>query len=1153
VPCQYLYPGATYTWTSTDPNFSAPTNNESNLSFTATAAFSYTLSITVTNPQGGFETITDIINISIAPAPTVEIQLTNPGPAGTWCEFNHEIYFVNGNPIGLTGTGLGINGTYDWFYSGVLIASNTPSLTVPWGLLTIGEYEIELVGTENGCSSSAFITVHIVNNKCQLPCNTVLGESAFQDPNNNNVLTNYTSGPHDYVNTSAANFSSLPVTGPNLTYVVDGTFTINSGASVTFTDVTILISPGGKIINNGQLNLDHCVVDACEQMWDRIDNFGSLTVNNNSNINHAEAAIELRANSYTKISGSTFTNNIVSVFSRSIVNSNNTKTLNYFSVVGTTFQGVGNIPATMRFTSQYSQYTGLSTGNTPLQQPAFFERPANGINIRAVAAINIGNSANNTLPNQFINMWNGISLNATTSTIENCRFIGMEANANHGQWNITGHPLINNSNPNFGSHYINIHSNALAILGGSNVRFNSLLNDDANNSTIQNCFRGIQCLGSSLTTVFTSTPSLNGDMMFIRDVNTGLRCESNTQIHQLNVQQLDIEACNLGIVVNNQQAGSVSNVRYNNILMAALPGFSPSGMRAIQHRQIANDGTNGAGTDLNLVVNAASPQIFFNVNNNVISTQLSQWAIEIWGGTRTRIFDNFISMAFNTTNFWGNGIELVNCFGSAANCNYITTTGATPSQQGGSNLISSAIKLRSSENISLSCNETERFWDGLSVNYPSIGGIFRGNTFRNEQSGLHYLTFANVGDQLNHGNRWQNPFNNTIGAARADMPNFVDYFDDRYFVEAGVTTPPSVVTSAIGAAWFVASVDPPFNCQDAGFVCNWVNPDRENDTTQYEARLVGKATEQNDSTDFGDEKLWMSKNYLIKELIKNESITYGNSTLTDFIDSARNTGAYKLQIITKKMNHSQLGDSALNIQVNIANELYNLKIDEYYQALSNNDSLLASSLSFQVGEAFTERELILNQINANKITEKSVLEAELNALSTSNAIEANLKNMLLIYLNSCFISNFDNLSNQEATLTNMAYQCPMEFGDAVYWARTMLSMVHENLEFNDDAVCQEETNQRRAKKESIRINALSNKNTLVYPNPTNNQFFVLPKSESCQSISIRNQFGSIVWSNNQVLKFPFEINVDNLPSGMYILEIVFEHNKIENHKLTIFH
>lgn len=1155
VPCQYLYPGATYTWDSNQPGFTNP--GTANLSFTAIGNYWYDLEIKVINPQGGSITVHDLINVTIAQPPTIGIQVIG-GPQGMFCEDNGILYIVQGNQVSLTGVGAGPNGTYNWYIDGTLVATNQLNIFIPGlnsSLQLNTTYEVTLEGSDGTCTGEATLKFVLVSNRCHLPCNTVLGENAFTTgPNPSSNYTNGNNGQHLFPNSS----TFTPLAGE--TYVVDGTFTVvNNNTVLSFTDCTLLISPGGKIINNGTMALNHCVVDACEQMWDRIDNYGTLTVYNNTAISNAEAAIELRANSSTKISGSTFTNNIVGVFSRNVVNSNLPKSLIHFSVVGTTFQGIGNILATMRFTSQFSQYTGL-TGSSPVQQPEFYLRPANGINIRDVVTINIGSITNNALPNHFINMWNGITFKNTAGIIDNCRFIGMEANANHGQ--LSNDPMINEpqdiiltgANPNFTTHYNLINSNAIAILGGSNIRVNSLLNDDGSNPTIRNCFRGIFCYGSNLTTVVAPSPNLNGDMMFIRDVSTGLRCENNAQIHQLIVQQLDIIACNLGIAVNLQQAGSVSNVRFNNILMQALPGFSPINMRAIQHRQIVGDGTNTAGTDLAIVVNAQSPQVFININNNIINTQLSKFAIEIWGGTRTRIFDNFVNMEFTNNFRLGTGIDIVNCFGSNANCNYITTTGIQPSQQffGGDDF-SAAIRLKSSENIGLSCNETERFWDGLSVNYPSSGGIFQSNTFRNEQSGLHYRTFADVGDQLNNGNRWQNPFNNTIGAARADMPNIPDYGNDIYATQLNsVFTPPSIVTSA-NATWFIPSTLPQFDCQDAGFVCNWVNPDREGDTTNFVERLVDIAKEKNDSTEFGDEKLWMSKNYLIKELLKNDSIAAEDSILVTFLDSARNSAAYQLQMLIHKMNAIQFGDSVSNAQLTLANEIYNLKLEEVYEAESNYDSILVQSLSVQLGQAFTDLQIILNQINANKLAQKIVLEAELNALTTNNAIESNMKKMLLIYLNSCYINNLDNLSNDEAAISAMAYQCPMEFGDAVYWARTMLSMLHENLEFNDEAVCQAETNQRRANIEKLKLNSSINKNTLIYPNPASNNVFVLPKHENCQSITVRNQFGAIIWNSAQVNRFPYEINLENISSGMYVLEIVFEQNKIENHKLTIFH
>ena len=71
-------------------------------------------------------------------------------------------------------------------------------------------------------------------------------------------------------------------------------------------------------------------------------------------------------------------------------------------------------------------------------------------------------------------------------------------------------------------------------------------------------------------------------------------------------------------------------------------------------------------------------------------------------------------------------------------------------------------------------------------------------------------------------------------------------------------------------------------------------------------------------------------------------------------------------------------------------------------------------------------------------------------------------------------------------------------------------------------------------------------NIVIYPNPTKNEIFISSGFE-IKSINVVNSIGQNVISKN-INSQSTAVNVENLAKGMYIISVVSNENKIENHK-----
>ncbi len=1150
VPCQYLYPGATYIWTSTDPNFTPPVLNESNLSFTATSAFTYTLTITVTNPQGGIETIDDAIQVIIAQPPTIGIQVMG-GPQGTYCEVDGILNVVQGNQVSLTASGAGANGTYDWYVNGTLTQSNQSYFFTP-GLAPVGDYQIVVFGSDSICSGSDTINVTIVNTRCQLPCNTVLGESFFT--NSDNYLPN---DPHLYPNTTSANFGTLQTVGQpaqNLTYVVDGTFTISSNTFLQFNDVTILVSPGGRIVNNGTFNLIDCVVDGCEQMWNNIENRNNFAANNTT-FRHAESAIELFGNSWTRVDNCNFFDNVVGIYSIDI--GNNFKTLNYFRVIGSEFRRVqGFLPP---FDATFSQYTGNQANPVPatnaFPQPpmpgpvnSFAARPASGILLKDVQMANnvltIGD--NTTNPNIFEDMWNGISLNNCIAIITNCRFEGMQATVNHGQWilNNNTQPLMHtnqfNWGWNLGQRYTAIHSNAISLIN-STVTVNPLVNNSLINPTMNNCFRGI----FTQTSFTTIQPILQGDEFFIADVHTGVRSANAPAVVAPNLSvriiDTDINANIFGVVMEASAPSSAHLIQSNDITITrnAALGINAGGI-GIQKFDFGN-GTNAANI-------TTSSNIACNILDNNIEIIGGQFGIEFRNASDGFIANNVIDMTFlqGVNNSDYSGISLWNCFNTDVACNSIQDNRNIAYNT--QNPLNSGLFSNSSEGTRIRCNNTDNFRNGLLFQASCVGTALRNNNITDHEIGLNYLISANVGVQLLAGNNWNG--NYSLKGARFgtdQSPPTTPQLQANEFRENPLTFPPTIFPTS---DWFWNQPGTANNaCNNVIGCITARNEERE---PNYIINLLKIAENTKDSSLFEDESLWQKNDYLFRQLSKNDSLKQLYPNLTVRFDSLDTTAMAVISKVLIDMNNLYLGNATQQSQyfTLITNKL-NLW-QSLQEANANNDSITAASLANQL--MIVENALVI--LNAQiDITSQNLRAALLNTItqiSPSNLIESNFKTVIQIYLENIYKDSIGDLLNDENIILSIANQCPLSGGDAVFMARFLYEYIQPNINYNDDFICNAVSNERRENKsKQVSKEQLMNKTTLL-PNPSNGQINIFNSSAEIGQIRITEISGKVVLLKdfNEGQHF-VSLDCSILTKGIYFVEITSQQTRTETIKLVL--
>ena len=167
-------------------------------------------------------------------------------------------------------------------------------------------------------------------------------------------------------------------------------------------------------------------------------------------------------------------------------------------------------------------------------------------------------------------------------------------------------------------------------------------------------------------------------------------------------------------------------------------------------------------------------------------------------------------------------------------------------------------------------------------------------------------------------------------------------------------------------------------------------------------------------------------------------------------------------------------------------------------------------------------------------------QSENTAINTSNNYESNQKtaNNLLLKALALGIANLD--STEISQLEDIAEQCPLEGGEGVYTARSILVQIGE-YDYNDRDLC-EIVEEREIKTKDLGLNSG------FYPNPASNEIIlILPEDKVCQKISISNNLGQVLL----IEKSPVTgqaINLSNFANGIYILEFEYK-DGIEGKKL----
>ncbi|MEM9931482.1 MAG: T9SS type A sorting domain-containing protein, partial [Bacteroidota bacterium] len=145
---------------------------------------------------------------------------------------------------------------------------------------------------------------------------------------------------------------------------------------------------------------------------------------------------------------------------------------------------------------------------------------------------------------------------------------------------------------------------------------------------------------------------------------------------------------------------------------------------------------------------------------------------------------------------------------------------------------------------------------------------------------------------------------------------------------------------------------------------------------------------------------------------------------------------------------------------------------------------------------------------------------------------------------------------QGEALVTLAFSCPLEAGNAVYRARTLLRTQGPYVVFDDLTLCQNGGETEGWSRKSI---ATSNDTSvpapqwIIYPNPAKDQLWIAgDQLEALENIQLFDGLGIPVLRQANPSKKRVEIQLPTgLPTGLYFLRLQLRDGQVQTHKIFI--
>lgn len=891
--------------------------------------------------------------------------------------------------------------------------------------------------------------------------------------------------------------TSEPTTYSNQTLRIEGTWYID--ANVVFEVCTLLTMPGAEIIIGSSgtpaaVHMEYSEVRACSDMWRGFvtkEGAGSMKVRRSS-ISDAQYAVQLSHNTSLDALHVMFKNNYVGVYLPPPQGNINTVTLildgcHFFTAGSLVPPYQGQVPA-----PSTKGYAGLNLNNTVLY-----------LSSNPLAGDNVFNDLNY-----------GILMRRTTLTLINARFSNIQPDEGYGMNSSHGAAIKASG---FGGYF------GLRQYGKGLAQTDPL--------TFHHCKWGIHAESMNLLSTENK----------LQDVVTGYRVSYGGG-RSISIRNNDIDVLRKGIQLLFNDGAALIRIQENTIRFGTNQNLylRDYGIGALE----INGNNSNAKIEHNTITHRQST---FNAWAGIHLSSVSGYQLN----------DNTITLS--TQIFHHFGINLNGCDNLRVACNAVNGQGGWQNNWSFSPGVQAGIRHSMGDNNRLSCNSVSLLRQGITFNGYSAATVLEGNTFGLHDKGLLLTQGALIGPQVARGNIW----------------NGVSATMDAEWIGPSlplILSNPVLVNQILNPLCMPNSFSPQFwfdNVLATNFECAIGLPQCE--TEQVE----GGGGERDQATDeavmqgiiqngiYTDETQLTLAYELYRAMLRDSALYVDGPYTADFIawmaasiaEQLRNVEEPRRELyglppaVSAAVEQNELDIALLMAQIAGAQDLLATGSLTPAQITSLEAEIAAWKQGIETMALYNQTAIA--NVDAARVAEAMLLESGTGNIASTALIEQNARAVNEIYLATIARSGEDVSFDaaQASTLLAIAEQCPLLGGNPVYQARSLCSLIDDELDFDDALICIADGFVVKSGLEhALQVKAYPN------PNRTGQQFFEvsgLNNGVDRLTIILYDTQGRPVVE--KMLAGPIgSVDVSSLSQGLYHWTVLHNGQRVGHGKVTLY-
>jgi len=481
-----------------------------------------------------------------------------------------------------------------------------------------------------------------------------------------------------------------------------------------------------------------------------------------------------------------------------------------------------------------------------------------------------------------------------------------------------------------------------------------------------------------------------------------------------------------------------------------------------------------------------------------------------------------------------NGILVSGCNSAGINCNFIN--GNYPD----SVVNTRGIVSKDCINNVVACNNMDSTYLGVFFGGWNPGTKFRGNDMNTHFEGLHLNSSAVIDTQFHAGNRWFGPFTSGYGSVKTDTSQF-SVGASKFIIDPFMGPEYLFLYPQHNYGWISATAGTTTSCT-TNTICTNIGDLISGGILDY---LI--AVDSVHTIDYNDETEVKAALYLYDRLQTDSILLLSDPVFITWLLARGETALDDIYEASEEILAGSEYDSTFTALYNQAESLLTVLND----SLERNgiDQPYASSLINQIN--------YLMEVKVNLLIERDAFvygyfdAASLihETMLPENLVESNETFMIGIDIR-LFYEPVEDLIDQYEEILAIAQQCPYAGGKSVYEARTLLSLLNDTIEFDDESICLTAGIYKSSDYSDIK----ANNEVEIIPNPATESIKIIlnnPKANIC-NVDIYNAVSENIF--NKLLdckQNEYQFDIRSIVPGPYIIRISIDNSTPQIKKLII--